>query len=48
MLKEQEKIFLNASLEETFEHDLEKYSSNKIRKAQNEHLNIICLNLNSL
>ena len=24
------------------------YSSNKIRKAQNEHLNIVCQNLNSL
>ena len=25
----------------------QKYSSNKIRKTQNEHLNIVCQNLNS-
>ena len=30
------------------DHQLLRYSSNKIRKAQNEHLNIICQNLNCL
>ena len=27
--------------------NLDSYSSNKMRKTQNEHLNIVCLNLNS-
>ena len=27
--------------------DIWQYSSNKIRKTQNEHLNIVCQNLNS-